>query len=643
MHRLLRLIVITAVALTLTAPAAVARTGPSPGATPSAEGCPALDLNRLHAPAVFRYGLTAGELASEFLDEDSGYRSRGYLPERLTGVLDGAEVEFATRWVKVAGPERFVQYGLTDNAFHNAWLTHKDNYRMVDVSGFNTAVDVRFNIIWERNTAGLSWRVYHGKTAAEMQALVATNKVDGYAPERVEGYRNQQGDLRFVSTWVSAPRCDWQMNNFMTPGEYQDAFDSWARNGYRLQHVDATSWQSAMRFHAIWWKQTGPGWQARTNRDWYLYQQYVNNNWCSGYALTNFYTADNSAHARYGGIWTFDAPVTIDDSSPLADQVREEVDCAPGRGGTAIFNLYSGEQTLVHGDQLFGGSSTVKAAILYVLLHKLETEGTSLMTPLDLPTQIGSNNAPDDVPPPLAEDDDETIEYLARIMIDYSNNWAANRLIQYIGEDESPADVMTPINDALEALGMHRTRLNRYMTGTGSPSIHGTTGSRGDYEAGYDNVTTPREFAYFLQLMHVNPGLLSQTMYEKYWELLGLNGKAHDGALNAGVGNWPSEVDQFTKSGSNKWGWDDSSTPWVSTASPGDYAHRPQLGSHVQRSEVGRLVLDNGQVVVYATFFNDAEKLPSYTPFENALDCIQVEVAREYSGTSTGNVLTQCR
>lgn len=70
---------------------------------------------------------------------------------------------------------------------------------------------------------------------------------------------------------------------------------------------------------------------------------------------------------------------------------------------------------------------------------------------------------------------------------------------------------MTPINDALNASGLHHTRMNRYMTGSGSPSIHSTAGSCGacgDYATGYDNVTTPREFAYFLQLMHVNPGLL---------------------------------------------------------------------------------------------------------------------------------------
>jgi hypothetical protein len=422
--------------------------------------------------------------------------------------------------------------------------------------------------------------------------------------------------------------------------DYKDIFDDYAGAGYRQTHVDATSRQSEMWYHAIWWKQPGPGYLVKVDRDWYLYQQLLNNRWCEGFKHTNFYAADNGSAARYGGIWTVDTPITIDDTSPLADQVREEIDCAPGRGGTAIIDLVSGEKILAHADQVFGASSTIKSAILYALLRKLDAEGTSLQTRLDIPVQLGTNQGN---PPPLTVGQDETIENLARWMINYSNNWATNRLIQYIGESEPANEVMDPINAELEAFGLTRTRLNRYFTGSGSPSIHGGGSASDDYAAGFDNVTTPREYASFLQLMHVNPGLLSADSYDMFWEIMKLNDDFHDDALDDGVPMWTTRVAQYPKAGSNSWGWDKSTNPWTSTADPGDYAHRPQLGSHVQRSEAGRMVFDNGQVVVYATFFNDAANLPSYQPFEDALDCIQVQVAREYSGHTTGNVLPQCK
>lgn len=642
MSRILALIITIA---TLTPMAPVAAAAPPPS------GCPVLDLTRLRAPSVWRHGLTDDQLASDFLGSH-GLAEHGYRPTRLAGVRNGDRIEYATRWVQTPGPDFKVAPGLTGAQFHADYLANRSLYRPTDVSGFNTADGVRYNIVWERNTSGVDWLVHRDKTIDEMTDLINDHKQDGYAPERIEGYRFGDGTLRFVSTWIRAPRCDWQLHPVMTIAQSQSVFDDLTEDGYRQQQIDATSWQNDMWYHGIWWRQPGPGFVARVNHDWYRFQRLDNNYWCDGFVTTNFYTADNGTGVRHGGIWTFNTWLTIDDGSPLADQVREEVDCAPGRGGSAIFDLNSGEQILVHGDDLYGMSSTGKALILWVLLDKLEEQNISLMTLLDLPEQLGSNQKPnEDDPDPLTAGHEETIEYLARIMIDYSNNWATNRLIQYIAEiseeEYAPAEVMTPINEALESLGMRQTRFNRYMTGTGSPTIHGPNPlcdeACADYANGYDNVTTPREFAYFLQLMHVNPGLLEPAGHAKFWKLMGLNRNTHDDALDEGLPDWSGELHQFTKGGSNKWGWNGRTNPWTPLTTPGDFAHRPQLGPHVQRSEAGRIEFNNGQVVVYATFFNDAENVPTYQPFKDALDCIQVDVARAYSGTTTGTVLPQCK
>ena len=136
-------------------------------------------------------------------------------------------------------------------------------------------------------------------------------------------------------------------------------------------------------------------------------------------------------------------------------------------------------------------------------------------------------------------------------------------------------------------------------------------------------------------------GLLGDDAYVKFWEVMRLNNADDDAILDAGVGtDWG---DSFAKAGSNAWGWDKSTTPWTETGAVGDYTARPQVGAHVQRSEAGRLVFDNGQVVVYAAFFNEGEDLATYQPFDDALDCIVVEVVREYSGETTGAVLPHCQ
>ena len=97
------------------------------------------------------------------------------------------------------------------------------------------------------------------------------------------------------------------------------------------------------------------------------------------------------------------------------------------------------------------------------------------------------------------------------------------------------------------------------------------------------------------------------------------------------------------KPGSNAWGWDKNVSPWQQTKAIGDFDHRPQIGPHIQRSEGGRMMFDNGEVAVYAVFINEADNpSDSYAPFDNTIDCIMVEAAREYSGQTTGAVLPQC-
>ena len=226
----------------------------------------------------------------------------------------------------------------------------------------------------------------------------------------------------------------------------------------------------------------------------------------------------------------------------------------------------------------------------------------------------------------LTANQEYTLQDLARRMIDFSNNWATNRLIDFVGMDE--------INDELDELGLSRIRLRRYMTGTGAPSAHGNDDSGDDYAEGFDNTASPRQFAAFLRQMDENDDLLTQGSWNVFWNTLGLNSGAHGGILGAGVGSgWGTLAE---KAGSNTW----SSTP----------DHRPQIGAHLQRSAAGRMTLSNGETVVYAAFVDEADGYdeddpsnPNVTPLQNMLSCVVMQAAREYSGQTTGNDVGACR
>ena len=629
-------------------------------ASPASAGvCSPVSQAELNAPYSFRYGLTGDELQKDFFS-DSGLKGDGYRPKRLTGYLAGTSQRFATKWLKAGGPAWSSRFGLRGDAyagpqkkFHTYFLEMKAaGYRPIDVSGYNTSSgDVRYAAVFERNTAGVTWRIHRDVSRNGMQALVDTYEWTGFVPFRVEGYR-LGGDLRFISIWVKEA-CGWKMHNRMTREQYQQRFDGYKQQ-YRLVHLDSYRDGNDLRFAGIWLKQPGPGQVVRSNRDWYLFQRNFNNLGCTGYVLDNAYATDTAANGvRYGGIWTFRSTPNIGPASPLRDQIRKQVDCAPGRAGAAVINATTGESTFVHADQQFGTSSTIKSGILKALLRRIDTDaGLTLNSMLNVGAQFGSNpNLPNIVEVPVQEatcatsptdlllqaNTSYSLRCLAQLMIRVSHNWATNRLVELVG----PAQINAQLSD----MGMTRTRLGRYMTGPGVPSLHGLANETDDYEAGWDSLSSPRDMATFMQRMHVDgliaPGnpfkLLSQTSFDFFWATLGLdsnggtNTKSFFPAFLGNIAGWTNVVTVANKAGTNAW-----------TGAPGTFDAEPQLGSHLQASEAGRLLFSNGQVVYYAMFVDEADSPAASVDEQDAVMCTGLAVVAVYGGVAPGGIPAVC-
>ena len=587
----------------------------------AASACAPISVTDLRRPSVFRRDLTPGQLQTQLFDElpDQGWR-----PQRLTGYqMGGSEERFATKWVRKPGPGWTSRFGLTGTAFHSLYLQLRATHRPVDVSGYNLPGGAtRYAVTWERNATGVDWRVHRDVSRDGMQDLVDEYAGTGFLPLRVEAYA-LGGETRYVSIWVKDP-CGWAMHNKLTRAQYQAKLEQYAGT-YRLVHLDSYADGGSTYYAGIWWQQPGPGQAVRSNRDWYLFQRFHDNHACQGAVLDNVVVANVEGSVRYGGIWTSAGAPDVDADSPVEARIAHEVQCAPGRAGAAVINVTTGEQVMVNADDSYGTSSTIKSAILYALLRRIDATTANLTTRLDVGAQYGSNQGPATTGM-LTANQEYTLQDLARRMIDFSNNWATNRLIDFVGMDE--------VNDELDELGLSRVRLRRYMTGTGAPSAHGNDDSGDDYAEGFDNTASPRQFAAFLRQMDENDDLLTQGSWNVFWNTLGLNSDAHGGILGAGVGSgWGTLAE---KAGSNTW----SSTP----------DHRPQIGAHLQRSAAGRMTLSNGETVVYAAFVDEADGYdeddpsnPNVTPLQNMLSCVVMQAAREYSGQTTGNDVGACR
>jgi len=578
--------------------------------------CSGVDTADLKRPHAFRYGLTGDELQSQFFAQ-SGLGGEGFRPRRLTGYRAGSTQLFATKWVEAPGPHWIARFGLSGSEFNALYLERRASYRPVDVSGYNTpGGEVRHAVIWERNTnPRVDWRVHRDVSRAGMQALVDDYAKSGFVPLRVEAY-SKSGQIGYISIWVKTA-CSWQMHNRMTRSEYESKLAGYAAT-HRLVHLDAFVERGTVYYAGIWWRQPGPGQDVRSDRDWYVFQRFFNNNSCAGRVLDNFYATDVPGGVRYGGIWTSTGAPTFGSSTSLEARIRQEVNCVPGRAGAAVVNLTTGQQTFVHADVDYGTSSTIKSAILYALLRKIDATDATLDTVLNAGRPYGTQRGS----PTFVPRQWYPLRTFASKMIGSSCNWATNRLIDYVG--------MGKVNEELRSLGIEDITLRRYMTGTGAPGAGpGNDDPGDDYVDGFDNTATPREYANFIRLMHANAGRLTRTSFAFYWSMLALNSGAHNTVLTQGVGsNRGPVVALAEKAGSNTW-----------TSSP---TAKPRItGQHFQRSVAGRLVFANGQVVFYAAFADEGTSSTS-GPLQNMLDCVVMHAMRQYSGTTTGADVPAC-
>lgn len=595
----------TLASLVAAAPAAAQTSAPPHRGRSNYNVCAPVDREKLGARYVYAFGLPGDTLQHDYFSKDNpaSYRNNGFRPVRLTGYQAGSNTYYSTKWIKFGSGKWFSRFGIDGDTFHQAYLDYRASYRPIDVSGFTTPHGVRYNVIYEENTQGVDWRLHRDVSRPGMQDLVDQYADEGFVPVRVEGYL-RDGRLNFISIWERG-ECRWKMHNQMTRDEYQAKLDAY-KDTLRLVHLDAYNLDGEVFYAGIWWAQEGPSQLVHSNRDWYLHQRQFNNRKAEGYVIDNFLAVDDpSGWVRYGGIWTFLADPNIGPEHSLARRIDQRVNSAPGRAGAAMLNLTTGEEIMINADQQYGTSSTIKSAILYALLRKADAEGFSLGTTfIGVGKQYGSNN--DNL---LTEDGLYSLAYLAQIMLSNSHNWATNRLIDFVGMDT--------VNEELDNLGLSRVRLNRYMTGSGAPSTAGNSSPGGDYRSGIDNLASPREYATFLKLVYENQdGLLSQASYDAFWA-----------TMNPVDSGW---LMLYSKGGSNTW-----------TGPFGDFAHRPQISDHLQRSLATVMEFSGGDVVVLAMFIDENDVVDdelSWMP----VTCATWEVWIEYSSLTSADLPAGC-
>jgi beta-lactamase class A len=173
--------------------------------------------------------------------------------------------------------------------------------------------------------------------------------------------------------------------------------------------------------------------------------------------------------------------------------------------GVAILDLSTGQQYLLHADEVLPTASSIKIAILAELYHQAQQGKLKLGDPYTLQSAdlVGGSGIANVLTPGVTR---LTLRDVAALMISVSDNSATNIIIDRIG--------MENVNALLDSLGLTHTRLRRKMMDVKAAA------------EGRENVSTPREMVMLLEDLYRGK-VLNKQMTDDLFTLLSVHKESY--------------------------------------------------------------------------------------------------------------------
>ena len=193
---------------------------------------------------------------------------------------------------------------LTNARYVEAFERYRNDYRLIDVDAYPDDGELRYSMIWQRNTDGRRWASRRGMTSSEYHQWWERYRDEGLRPHDVEGYRTTSG-LRFAGIWVAnSEGLGWSSRRNLTSDEYGDYFRDQRAAGRRPVDLDLYETGAGQRIAAIFYDNpTGTAWAALRGMPRERYQREVDERAASGFRILDFESYRTSSGQRYAAIW----------------------------------------------------------------------------------------------------------------------------------------------------------------------------------------------------------------------------------------------------------------------------------------------------------------------------------------------------
>jgi hypothetical protein len=363
-------------------------------------------------PWVARHGLSSTGYQKAFDD----FGKQGFQLASVSGYVVNGEVQYAALWRKSPGGEPWAaRHGLSSADFQKAIVDlAKEGLHLVYVDGYEVGGTPLFAGIW-RKAAGAAPIVKLGMDGAHYQAEFDALHEQGYRLEHVAGYTHN-GAAVYAAIWDKTAGPEFVARHGLTSVQYQQAFDDFSKQGFRLKEVSGYSPGGVDHYAAIWEKGgDGAPWIARHGIPLAGYQMQFDIDRFQGWQPHYVQAFTSGGSARFDVI--YESPFSPKDLAALQTQLPQAaqhahvagLSVAIARNGHLLYASGAGladkeagiPMNVNHRLRIGSISKTVSSVAVFRLIQSGATYGGGTKLTLDSPVFGPQGILPDLAVPPL--------------------------------------------------------------------------------------------------------------------------------------------------------------------------------------------------------------------------------------------------
>lgn len=230
---------------------------------------------------VARHNLSAADYQAAF----NQFTQQGLRPVCISGYSVGGQDRFAAIWRKVSNsPAWEARHGLDANQYQTYFTDAVSRgFRPVQVSCYPSGNTVRYACIFEKQTSSPAWVSRHGLNATQYQEEFNKWTGQGYMPVDLGActFNGQSVHTLIFEKRSNAPA--WVARHGLNGSQYQQEFNKWTSQGYRLKKVVVYALNNQPAYAAIWEKSGSAAWQSNHGMNNRGYQDQFDRMFYSGY------------------------------------------------------------------------------------------------------------------------------------------------------------------------------------------------------------------------------------------------------------------------------------------------------------------------------------------------------------------------